>query len=60
MSEFTDNLTFADPILENGIPKFINSLNDLKAYAHSAHDIRRLAFCSTDLFRRYCNGGSNI
>jgi hypothetical protein len=30
MSEFTDNLTFADPILENGIPKFINSLKDLE------------------------------
>ena len=39
MSEFTDNLTFADPILENGIPKFINSLDDLKAYAHSAHEV---------------------
>jgi predicted amino acid dehydrogenase len=39
MSEFTDNLTFADPLLENGIPKFINSLSDLEAYAHSAHEV---------------------
>ncbi len=39
MSEFTDNLTFADPILENGIPKFIHSLTDIKAYAHSAHEV---------------------
>lgn len=39
MSEFTDNLTFADPVLENGIPKFINSLKDLESYAHSAHEV---------------------
>lgn len=39
MSEYTDNLTFADPILENGIPKFINSIKDLKLYAHGAHEI---------------------
>ena len=39
MSEYTDNLTFADPVLENGIPKFINSLSDLKLYAHGAHEI---------------------
>jgi len=39
MSEFTDNLTFADPILENGIPKFINSLKDVEAYARSAHEV---------------------
>ena len=39
MSEFTDNLTFADPILENGIPKFINSFKDLETYAQSAHEV---------------------
>jgi len=39
MSEFTDNLTFADPILENGIAKFINSIKDLKLYAQGAHEI---------------------
>ncbi|MFZ5573339.1 MAG: dehydrogenase [Thermodesulfobacteriota bacterium] len=39
MSEFTDNLSFADPILENGIPKFINSLKDLESYAHGFHEI---------------------
>ncbi len=39
MSEFTDNLSFADPILENGIPKFINSLKDLESYAHGFHEV---------------------
>lgn len=39
MSEFTDNLTFADPILENSIPKFLNSLDSLESYAHSAHEV---------------------
>jgi len=39
MSEFTDNLTFADPIMENGIAKFINSSKDLKLYAQGAHEI---------------------
>jgi predicted amino acid dehydrogenase len=39
MSEFTDNLSFADPILENSIPKFLNSLDGLESYAHSAHEV---------------------
>ncbi|MBW2219495.1 MAG: dehydrogenase, partial [Deltaproteobacteria bacterium] len=39
MSEYTDNLTFADPIIENGISKFINSIKDLKLYARGAHEI---------------------
>jgi hypothetical protein len=39
MSEFTENLSFADPVLENGIPKFVNSLKDLKSYAHGAHEV---------------------
>ncbi len=39
MSEFTDNLTFADPILENSIPKFLNSLTNLESYAQSAHEV---------------------
>lgn len=32
MGEYTANLKFADPLLENGVPKFINSLNDLGRY----------------------------
>jgi predicted amino acid dehydrogenase len=39
ISEYTDNLTFAEPILENGISKFLNSLNDLEMYAKGAHDV---------------------
>ncbi len=39
MSEFTDNLVFADPILKNGISKFLNSLNDLEMYANGAHEV---------------------
>ena len=39
MSEFTENLTFADPILENGISKFIKSVRDLELYASGVHEI---------------------
>jgi len=39
ISEYTDNLTFADPIFENGIPKFLNSLSDLEMYGKGIHDI---------------------
>jgi predicted amino acid dehydrogenase len=33
MAEYTENLQFADPLLESGVPKFINSLKDLDLYA---------------------------
>lgn len=39
LSEYTDNLTFADPIFENGIPKFLNSLDEFTMYAKGVHDI---------------------
>ena len=39
LSEYTDNLTFADPLFENGIPKFLNSIKDLEMYAKGVHDI---------------------
>jgi len=39
MSEFTENLTFADPVLESGISKFIHSFKELELYAKGAHDI---------------------
>jgi predicted amino acid dehydrogenase len=32
MAEYTGNLKFADPLLENGLPKFINTLKDLELY----------------------------
>ena len=39
MSEWSDNLRFADPLLEHGIPKFLNSISDLELYAKGAHDV---------------------
>ena len=39
MSEYTDNLSFADPVLENGIPKFLNSIKDLELYAGGIHGV---------------------
>ncbi len=39
MSEYTDNLTFADPIYENGIPRFLNSLKEFETYAKGIHDL---------------------
>lgn len=33
MAEYTDNLTFADALLENGIPKRINGLKELERYS---------------------------
>ncbi|OQY60140.1 MAG: dehydrogenase [Desulfobacteraceae bacterium 4572_88] len=41
MAEYTDNLTFADPILKNGISKFLNSLKEMERYARDAHDVLR-------------------
>jgi len=38
MSEYTDNLNFADPILENNFPKVLHSIKDLELYADKAHD----------------------
>ncbi len=38
MSEFTDNLMFADAIIENDVPKVLNSLKELQLYADKAHD----------------------
>jgi len=38
ISEYTDNLTCLDPILMNGIPKYLNSLNELKLYADKIYE----------------------
>jgi len=42
MSEFTDNLIFADPVLKNGISKFLTSLKDLDMYAGGVHEVLKL------------------
>lgn len=39
MAEYTDNLTFADPVIENGISKFIHSLKGFERYAKGTHDV---------------------
>jgi hypothetical protein len=36
MSEYTDNLMFADPIIENNLPKLLNSMKELEFYAQNA------------------------
>jgi len=36
MAEFTDNISFADLVYENKIPKFIKSIKDLERYAKGA------------------------
>ena len=36
ISEYTDNLMFADPIIENNIPKLLNSMKELEFYAKNA------------------------
>jgi len=39
ISEYTTNITFADPVLEHGIPKFLNSVKDLELYASGVHEV---------------------
>jgi predicted amino acid dehydrogenase len=43
MSEFTDNLTFADPVLQFGAPVLLNSLKSLELYAAGSHPALRFA-----------------
>jgi predicted amino acid dehydrogenase len=37
MAEYTDNLQFADPLLQLGVPKMLTSLDALSLYATGAH-----------------------
>jgi predicted amino acid dehydrogenase len=39
MAEYTENLTFADPVIENNISKLIHSIKGLKQYAKGTHEI---------------------
>ncbi|MGM0452379.1 MAG: dehydrogenase, partial [Thermodesulfobacteriota bacterium] len=39
LSEYTDNLKFCDPLIVDGIPKFVNSLDDLELYAGGLHPV---------------------
>ena len=42
LSEFTENIRCADPILEHGMPKFLNSFEDLELYSKGVHKILQL------------------
>ena len=37
LSEYTENLFFADPILEHGVPRLLTSIKDLQQYANKMH-----------------------
>jgi len=39
MAEYSDNLTFADPIRENGISKLIHSIKGLESYANGTNEL---------------------
>lgn len=39
LSEYTQNLTFADTVLQLGVPKFLNSLEALERFAQGVHPI---------------------
>jgi predicted amino acid dehydrogenase len=42
MSEYTDNLMFADPVIENKLPKLLTSMKELKFYAEKAHHFLKI------------------
>jgi len=39
MSEYTDNLMFADPVFEDNIPKILHSVSELEFYADKAQGV---------------------
>ncbi len=41
LSEYTDNLTFADPVAQFGLPNLLSSLRALELYATGSHPILR-------------------
>jgi predicted amino acid dehydrogenase len=41
MNEFTDNLSFADPLIQLGIPKLLTSLSGLELYANGTHPLHK-------------------
>ncbi|MGZ5267156.1 MAG: dehydrogenase [Caldimonas sp.] len=43
LSEYTENLLFADPLLQLGVPKLLTSLDALSLYAAGAHYVSRWA-----------------
>jgi predicted amino acid dehydrogenase len=49
MSEYTQNLQFADPLIQMGIPKLLTSLDMLELYANGAHYVSQWSLPSTML-----------
>lgn len=43
LAEFTDNLRFADPVLQLGVPKFLTSLQALELYSSGSHQVLKWA-----------------
>lgn len=41
MSEYTENLIFADPLMENGLPRLAGSLKEFELYAQKAREALR-------------------
>ena len=41
LTEYTDNLRFADPILQLGLPKFLTSFSALELFAQGSHQLLR-------------------
>ncbi|MEN8669923.1 MAG: dehydrogenase [Ketobacter sp.] len=41
LTEFSENLRFADPVLQLGIPKFLSSFDALELFAKGSHQILR-------------------
>ena len=41
LNEYTDNLQFADSVLQLGVPKFITSLSGLELYAAGTHPLNK-------------------
>ncbi|OZG75183.1 dehydrogenase [Hahella sp. CCB-MM4] len=41
LAEFTENLRFADPVLQMGIPKFLGSFGALELFAQGSHQLLR-------------------
>ncbi|KPA18513.1 Shikimate/quinate 5-dehydrogenase [Candidatus Magnetomorum sp. HK-1] len=39
LAEYTDNLSFADPVVQHGIPQFIQSIKDMERYNSGIQDI---------------------
>ncbi|PID41814.1 MAG: dehydrogenase [Gammaproteobacteria bacterium] len=42
MSEYTPNLKFADPVIQTGVPKMLNSISALEMYAMGKHSLNRI------------------